>query len=42
MGIIQEGVSWGTGGQKFKTTEVACIAMGDKSCDFAISKAPIE
>jgi len=42
MGVIQEGVSWGTGGIKFKMSEVACIAMGDKSCDFAISKKPVE
>ena len=42
MGIIQEGLHWGTGGKKFKLTEVACIAMGDPSCDFYISKEPVE
>jgi predicted hydrocarbon binding protein len=42
LGIIQEGVSWGTGKQQFKMVEVACIANGDPSCDFVISKQPIE
>jgi predicted hydrocarbon binding protein len=42
MGIIQEGLNWGTGGLKFKTAEVSCIAKGDPSCDFYISKQPIE
>jgi len=42
MGIIQEGVHWGTGGQQFKIAETTCIARGDPSCNFAISKKPIE
>lgn len=42
MGIIQEGVNWGTGGQQFKIAEVTCIAKGDPSCNFTISKEPIE
>jgi predicted hydrocarbon binding protein len=42
LGIIQEGLNWGTGGMKFKTTEVTCIAKGDPSCNFVISKSPIE
>ena len=40
MGIIQEGVNWGTGGMQFKTAEVTCIAKGDPSCKFTISKEP--
>jgi predicted hydrocarbon binding protein len=42
MGIIQQGLSWGSGGKKFKLSEVACIAMGDPSCDFVIGKEPVE
>ena len=41
MGIIQEGLNWGTGGMQFKTAEVTCIARGDPSCNFSISKEPI-
>ena len=41
MGIIQEGLNWGTGGMQFKTAEIACIARGDPACKFAISKEPI-
>ena len=41
MGIIQEGLNWGTGGMQFKTAEIACIARGDPACKFSISKAPI-
>jgi len=42
MGIIVEGLNWGTGGLKFKTSEVTCIAKGDPSCTFVISKTPLE
>jgi hypothetical protein len=42
MGIILEALNWGTGGLRFKTAEVACIARGDPSCDFMISKDPID
>ncbi len=41
MGIIQEGLNWGTGGMQFKTAEIACIARGDPACLFSISKEPI-
>ncbi len=41
MGIIQEGLNWGTGGMQFKTAEVTCIAKGDPACTFTISKQPI-
>jgi predicted hydrocarbon binding protein len=41
MGIIQEGLNWGTGGMQFKTAEVTCIAKGDPDCRFNISKEPI-
>jgi hypothetical protein len=42
MGIILEGLNWGTGGLRFKVAEVTCIARGDPACNFTISKAPIE
>jgi predicted hydrocarbon binding protein len=42
MGIILEGLNWGTGGKKFKVAQVTCAAAGDPSCDFTISKVPIE
>jgi predicted hydrocarbon binding protein len=42
LGIILEGLDWGTGGKKFKVAQVTCAAAGDPSCDFAISKEPIE
>ena len=41
MGIIQEGLNWGTGGLQFKTAEITCIARGDPACKFSISKEPI-
>lgn len=42
MGIILEGLNWGTNGMKFKVAEVSCIATGDPACTFSISKEPIE
>jgi hypothetical protein len=41
MGIILEGLNWGSGGLQFKVAEVTCIAKGDPSCNFTISKEPI-
>lgn len=42
LGIIQEGLNWGTGGLSFKTSEVSCIARGDPACNFVISKEPLD
>jgi predicted hydrocarbon binding protein len=42
LGIIQEGLNWGTGGLSFKTAEVSCIARGDPACNFVISKEPLD
>ena len=42
LGIILEGINWGTGGRRFKTAEVSCIAQGDPACTFTISKTPID
>jgi len=40
-GLIQEGLHWLSGGKEFRVTEVACIAMGDESCDFVVRKEPL-
>ena len=42
LGIIVQGLDWGTGGKRFKVAQVTCAAAGDPSCDFTISKEPIE
>jgi predicted hydrocarbon binding protein len=42
LGIILEGLDWGTGGRKFRVSQVTCHAAGDPSCDFLIGKEPIE
>lgn len=42
LGIILEGLNWGTGGKRFKVAQITCAAAGDPSCDFSISKEPIE
>jgi bacteriochlorophyll 4-vinyl reductase len=42
LGIITEGLDWGSGGRKFKLSQVTCAAAGDPSCDFVIYKEPIE
>jgi predicted hydrocarbon binding protein len=42
MGIIQEALSWGSGGRRFKTSEVTCIAKGDPTCNFIIHKKPLD
>lgn len=42
LGIILEGLDWGTGGQRFKVAQTTCAAAGDPSCNFSISKEPLE
>jgi bacteriochlorophyll 4-vinyl reductase len=42
LGIILEGLDWGTGGQRFKVAQMSCAAAGDPSCNFSISKHPLE
>jgi len=41
VGLLQEGLHWLSGGKEFRVTEVACIAMGEKSCDFVVHKEPL-
>ena len=40
VGLLEAGVEWGTG-RKFKIVETECIAMGDETCTFKISKEPL-
>ncbi|MCL7451735.1 MAG: 4-vinyl reductase [Anaerolineae bacterium] len=42
LGIITEGLDWGSGGRRFKMAQVTCAAAGDPSCDFVIYKEPID
>jgi predicted hydrocarbon binding protein len=39
-GLLQEGLKWLSGGREFKVAESACVAVGDKTCDFIIFKEP--
>ncbi len=42
VGLLQEGMHWVSGGKEFMITEISCIALGDKACEFEIPKEPIE
>jgi predicted hydrocarbon binding protein len=42
LGIILEGLNWGSGGKQFKVAQVSCHAAGDETCSFTIGKQPIE
>lgn len=41
-GIIMAGLKWVSNGHDFRVSEATCIGMGDPSCDFIISKEPIQ
>ncbi len=41
VGLLQEGLRWASGGKEFRVEEIACIAVGDKNCEFLIYKDPI-
>jgi predicted hydrocarbon binding protein len=41
LGLLQEGLRWGSGGRQFRIFENQCIAKGDPVCDFHIYKEPI-
>jgi predicted hydrocarbon binding protein len=38
VGLLQEGLSWVSGGKEFLVKETSCIAMGDQACEFEIPK----
>ena len=40
-GVIEEGLSWVSGGKTFHIEEVACHATGDENCVFHIQKEPM-
>ena len=40
-GLLQETVSWISGGKDFEIVEISCIAVGDDTCTFTLSKAPL-
>ena len=40
VGLLEAGIEWGTG-RKFKIVETECIAKGDATCIFQISKEPL-
>ncbi|HDN79841.1 MAG: 4-vinyl reductase [Chloroflexi bacterium] len=42
VGILEEGLRWGSGGKTFKVEEITCIAVGDDACRFVIPKTPTE
>ncbi len=42
VGILEEGLRWGSGGKDFEVVEISCIAVGDDACRFRISKTPKE
>ncbi len=41
-GLIQEALSWVSGGKRFKVSEIECRGMGAESCVFLINKEPEE
>jgi predicted hydrocarbon binding protein len=40
-GLLQEMVSWISGGRTFGVRETTCVALGDDSCTFLIDKRPL-
>ena len=42
QGILEEALSWVTGGRTFKVDEVECCSAGGTSCTWAIDKDPID
>jgi predicted hydrocarbon binding protein len=42
LGLLQEGLHWGTSGKNIPVEEVLCIARGDPSCTFVVGKRPLD
>jgi predicted hydrocarbon binding protein len=42
VGILQESLSWATGGKEFELAETSCAAKGDEVCVISINKRPIK
>jgi predicted hydrocarbon binding protein len=41
-GLLSEAVHWVSGGKTFEVTETSCIAMGETTCTFAVTKRPLD
>ncbi|NJP05214.1 MAG: 4-vinyl reductase [Chloroflexaceae bacterium] len=41
-GIIEEATAWVSGGRRFAVEQISCIALGDKTTAFTISKEPLD
>jgi predicted hydrocarbon binding protein len=41
-GLLQETVSWISGGKNFSIEEISCIAVGDVTCTFTVEKLPYD
>ena len=41
VGLLQESLYWLSSGKVFEVEEIACIARGDKACNFIINQTPI-
>ncbi len=42
VGILQESLSWATGGREFEVVETSCVATGGETCVISIGKRPIK
>ena len=42
VGLLQEGLSWVSGGKEFQVIERKCIGMGDPDCEFEIQKKHLD
>jgi predicted hydrocarbon binding protein len=42
VGILEQGLTWATGGSTFGVREVECVAMGGQTCMIRVSKLPLE
>jgi predicted hydrocarbon binding protein len=40
VGILQEAITWATGGREFEVKQITCIAMGNHACTIRINKRP--
>jgi predicted hydrocarbon binding protein len=41
IGLLEQALDWVSRGRRFKVEQISCIATGDETCTFAISKRPI-
>lgn len=41
-GILEESTAWVSGGRRFAVDQISCIALGEKTTAFTISKEPLD